>query len=327
MKTAFSVLLFLTLPCFAGTPGVAVNSPDGRIVFTLSVEDGRDASGLLFYSVTRDGKEIVRRSHLGITTGDLPEWTSAFSLMRYDRRTVNTTWSPVYGERSTVRDNHTACTFTFMRNNDTNAVMQLDVRVYNEGAAFRYSFPEHLLTSIMNITGELTSFSFDDGTMAYVTPSAQELYKKVPLKDWSYDALPLPRWTPRTHDYESERPLTLVLPDGTWAAIGEAGLVDHARMKFILATDEPNTIRTRLFGPVTESSPYATPWRLIMIAGSPGELLEHNDIFLNLNEPCAIAETGWIRPGKVMREVTLSTAGAEAVCRFLRAAWDTVCRV
>jgi alpha-glucosidase len=45
-------------------------------------------------------------------------------------------------------------------------------------------------------------------------------------------------------------------------------------------------------------------------------LLEHNDIFLNLNEPCAIAETGWIRPGKVMREVTLSTAGGEACVDF-----------
>lgn len=316
MKSALLPLMLITLPLCAATRNVAVNSPDGSIVFTLSVEETREGSGLLFDDVSRNGEEIVRHSHMGITTGDLPEWTSAFTMVTYDRHSVDSLWTPVYGERSAVRDNHTACTFTFVRNNDTNAVMQVDVRVYNEGAAFRYGFPEHLSTSILNITGERTSFSFAEGTMAYVTPFAQELYQQVPLKNWSYDVLPLPRWTPRTHEYESERPITLVLPNGTWVAIGEAGLVDHARMKFILSPDEPNTILMRQFGPVTGSSPYTTPWRVIMIAGSPGELLEHNDIYLNLNEPCAITGTGWIKPGKIMREVTLSTTGARECIDF-----------
>ena len=316
MKTTLISLLLCACSVHAGTRSVAVNSPDGKLVFTLSVEDRGGIAGVLSYGLTSEGKEIVQRSHLGITTGDLPEWTSGFALAGYERLSVDTTWTPVYGERSRVRDNYTAGNFTFVRNNDSTAVMRLDVRVYNEGAAFRYAFPEHLSTSIMNITGELTSFTFAEGTMAYVTPFAQELYHKAPLKNWSYDVLPLPRWNPRTHDYESERPLTLILADGSYAAIGEAGLVDHARMKFILSPDQPNTILTRLFGPVTVSSPYATPWRLIMVAASPGKLLEHNDIFLNLNEPCALAETGWIKPGKVMREVTLSTAGAEACVDF-----------
>ena len=316
MKTALLLLLLSACSAHARNNSVAINSPDGKLVFTLSVVDRGTTAGLLSYGLKSEGKEIVQPSHLGVTTGDLPDWTAGFALAGYERHSVDTTWAPVYGERSRVRDNHTACTLTFMRNNDSTAVMYLDVRVYNEGAAFRYRFPEHLSTSILHITGELTSFSFAEGTMAYVTPFAQELYHKVPLKDWSYDVLPLPRWSPRTPDYESERPLTLVLPGGAYAAIGEAGLVDHARMKFMLSPDEPNTIITRLFGPVTVSSPYATPWRLIMVASSPGLLLEHNDIFLNLNEPCAIPETGWIKPGKVMREVTLSTAGAEACVDF-----------
>ncbi|CAG0928421.1 hypothetical protein PLCT1_00732, partial [Planctomycetaceae bacterium] len=134
-----------------------------------------------------------------------------------------------------------------------------------------------------------------------------------------YGALPLPRWSPRTRDYESERPLTVELPGGTYLAIGEAGLVDHARMKFIHVPEEPNTIGVRLFGPVTATSPYATPWRFIMVADSPGELLERNDLVLNLNEPCQISDTRWIKPGKVMREITLSTTGAEACIDFCAA--------
>jgi alpha-glucosidase len=72
----------------------------------------------------------------------------------------------------------------------------------------------------------------------------------------------------------------------------------------------------KLFGPVTESSPLQSPWRVIMVAERPADLIEHNDIFLNLNPPCQIADPSWIKPGKVMREVTLSTAGAKACIDF-----------
>ena len=315
MKTLLAGLLILSSMTFASPETHTVASPDSRLQFALTT----GADGQLFYALTRDGKEIIRRSRLGICTQDMPDWTSGFTLRAFREWSTDTTWHPVYGERSVVRDHYRAATFTFMRNNDTNAVMALDVRIYNEGAAFRYMFPENLSTSVLNITGELTSFAVPEGTMAWVTPFAQELYHRVPVKDWSYGALPLPRWNPRTPLYESERPLTVELPGGTYAAIGEAGLVEHARMKFVHATDEPNAIGIRLFGPVTATSPYATPWRLIMAADSPGELLERNDIFLNLNEPCQIKDTRWIKPGKIMREITLSTSGAEACVDFCAA--------
>jgi alpha-glucosidase len=312
--------LFLATGAAAGADGpTPVVSPDTRIVFQIRMENTARDSGMLGYFVTYDGRPLVLHGQLGIRTMDLPAWTSGFSLRSAVQRTVDTTWFPVYGERSVVRDHHTTATITFIRHGDTNAVMAIDVRVYNEGVAFRYRFPENLATSILNISEEVTSFTMPEGTMAWVTPYAQERYMRVPLRDWSYSTLSLPRWSPRTHEYESERPLTLELPGGGYAAIGEAGLVEHARMKLVLATDTPNTIRARLFGPVTASSPYATPWRLIMVADNPRKLLERNDIILNLNEPCAITDTRWIKPGKVMREATLSTAGAEACIDFCAA--------
>ena len=54
--------------------------------------------------------------------------------------------------------------------------------------------------------------------------------------------------------------------------------------------------------------PLATPWRFVMAAESPGRLLENNFLVLNLNAPCAIQDTSWIRPGKVIREVTLTSS-------------------
>src|SRR5207249_2867606 len=63
-------------------------------------------------------------------------------------------------------------------------------------------------------------------------------------------------------------------------------------------------------------SPIATPWRLILVAEKPGDLIEHNYVLLNLNEPNKIKDPGWIKPGKIIREMTLTTAGAKAAIDF-----------
>ncbi len=308
-------LLALALCIIASTPAfgqsLTATSPDGKLAFAFSIEADRDEQDCLFYSLSYKGMNVILKSRLGIITVDLPPWTNDFSMTGFSRRSVDTTWKPVYGERSRVIDRFNECTIDLMRGRDTNSIMRIIVRAYNEGVAFCYSFPENLSTSVTHIKDEMTEFSFAEGTLAYVTPFAQEHYRAHPLTDWTYGTnLPLPIYAPPTPEYQSERPLTLLLPNGLFAAVGEARLVDYARMKLALSPAKPYTIVTRLFGPVTESSPFTTPWRVIMVAESPGDLLEQNDIFLNLNPPCAIARTEWIRPGKVMREVTLSTTGA-----------------
>ena len=296
---------------------VSVTSPDSTLQLTFAVDSTSDERGCLSYTLSYKNKTVVRRSRLGIVTVDLPSWINGFALAGQTRQSTDETWKPVYGERSTVRNRYNECTIDLLRENDKNNPFQIIVRMYNEGAAFCYRFPEHLSTSVLHIQDEKTEFAFDEGAIAYVTPFAQELYHPRPLHDWSYDStLPLPFWAAPTPEYESERPLTMLLPNGLYASIGEARLVDYARMKFVLSKEKKNTIVARLFGPVTESSPFETPWRVIMVAEKPGDLLEHNDIFLNLNPPCAIRNTGWIKPGKVMREVTLSTAGARECIDF-----------
>jgi len=317
MKTLLVTLLCWVWPVTLCGQSLSVQSPDGNLLFTFSVEDLSEERGCLFYSLSYKKQTVVMASRLGIVTVDLPSWVNGFTLTDHARQSIDETWKPVYGERSTVRNRYNECTINLTKDNDKNNTLQVIIRVFNEGAAFCYRFPEHLSTSVIHIQNERTEFAFEEGAIAYVTPFAQELYHARTLQNWSYGStLPLPRWAARTRDYESERPLTLLLPNGLFAAIGEARLVDYSRMKFILSPDKENTVAARLFGPVTESSPFATPWRVIMVAERPGDLIEHNDIFLNLNPPCAIANTEWIRPGKVMREITLSTSGAEECLEF-----------
>lgn len=120
----------------------------------------------------------------------------------------------------------------------------------------------------------------------------------------------------------AERPLTIQVATNLFAAVTEARCVDYARMKLRLAAGRPHTLEAFLDaergqpGKVAGAVPFTTPWRVIMVADSAGKLLENNDLILNLNEPCAIADTSWIKPGKVMREVTLTTAGGKACIDF-----------
>jgi alpha-glucosidase len=317
MRTVYALLFLLMLPALLRSQPVVALSPDSSLRFTLTVDTVDGRPGALSYDIIRKGKKVILKSRLGLIMADLPLWIDGFTLIGTTCRHVDTVWHPVYGERNTIKDQYNECTADLIHNGDSTRQLQIIVRLYNEGAAFCYGFPEQLSTSIVNIKDERTEFTFEEGAIAYVTPFAQERYQAVPLRDWEYGpTLPLPKYSASTPEYESERPLTLKLTNGLYVSLAEARLVDYARMKFVLSREKKNTIAARLFGPVTESSPFQSPWRIIMVAENPGQLLEDNDIFLNLNSPCEIQDAGWIKPGKIMREVTLSTAGAKECVDF-----------
>ncbi len=110
--------------------------------------------------------------------------------------------------------------------------------------------------------------------------------------------------------------MTIRVDENIYIALAEARLVDYARMKLSPSERKSHTLISTLTGTVQAALPLTTPWRVIMIAESPGRLLENNDIILNLNAPCQIRNTAWIMPGKVIREVTLTTQGGKACVDF-----------
>lgn len=204
------------------------------------------------------------------------------------RSSRDTLWTPVYGERSEIPDRYNQSVIRFAHGKREPG-LELKVRAYDEGAAFRYLFLEG--GGYLHITGEATEFTLPEGTMAYFAPFAQAVHQKLPLHDWPGEA---------------DRPLTLELPGGLYGALAEAEVVDYVRTKFKLADGKPNTLACSMYGAVDEIAPFATPWRVVMVAEQPGQLIENNYLLLNLNPPCAIENPWWIKPGKVMREVTLS---------------------
>jgi alpha-glucosidase len=178
----------------------------------------------------------------------------------------------------------------------------LIVRAYNSGVAFRYKFATNENGGpYLHITGESTEFNFQENTKAWFTPRAQSLHQLLPLKNWPD---------------ESDRPLTLELPNGLFVCLAEAQMTNYSRTKFKLNPDKENSILTSIYGDVDEIAPFCSPWRVVMVAEKAGDLLANNDLILNLNPPCQITDPSWIKPGQVMRETTLSTSGAKKLVDF-----------
>ena len=214
-------------------------------------------------------------------------------------KTVNQTWQPVYGERSLVTDRYNELELS-LQSDENQKEMTLFVRLYDEGLAFRYAF-DTLDFWNCTLTAEKTQFLFNRDCDTWVTGMAQGAYSKTKLTALQGVA---------------DRPQVIQVNDRRFVAIGEAALVDYSRMK-LGKSEEGIGVQSVLSGKVNlDLAGYRSPWRYVMVAWHPGQLVQNNDFVLNLNEPNQIQNTSWIRPGEVLREVTLTTAGSLAAIDF-----------
>jgi alpha-glucosidase len=286
------VCAVIPVPVYSQPPSsIQINSPNRNLVMEVKLTK----NGNLLYTVSYKDTRVIEESALGIAT-----FQNGLSWEETSRRSYDTTWVPVYGERSRVRDYYNEVKIVVSRGKRQN--INLVIRAYDQGIAFQYVFPEYEDgSSYVRIEKEFTQFTLPVSTQAFFTPQPQGLYQLLPLKDWPN---------------ESERPLTLQLPNGIFACLTEAEMVNYSRTKFALSLEKPNTILTAMYDPVEEIPPFASPWRVIMVAERPGQLLENNDLILNLNKPNVIQNTSWIKPGKAMREFTFFTAEAKKVVDF-----------
>ncbi len=285
-------------------------SPDGAYSFTFYQKEMDKDVRQMYYTLTYKGQLVIEESELGVQIENqlfesalgIPNdtcmlWCENLQLTTTERREHSETWEPVYGERAEIRDCYNELTLKLNKGGNEggqeggydkrrNYFMNIIVRAYNEGVALRYHFPEATNGLFLHITGEQTAFTFPEGTMAFYERWAQGPYSLLPLKGWTD---------------ECERPLTLKLTNGIHVALAEAEMVDYARGKFRLSDTKANTLVTSLYSSVDVITAYNTPWRVIMVAEKAVDLINHNDLILNLNQSCRIADTSWIRPGKVFR--------------------------
>lgn len=294
-------------------------SPGGTQQVTFFQQEEGPSKSEIRYRVSYKGKEVIAESRaglqldnrtwemaLGMRTIKQPDcWMDNFSVdsVAYFPA-VDHTWNPVYGERSTVRDRYNAATMYLSKHDESGYRLNIEVRAYDEGIAFRYYFPEHPRAVFHKVVQDLTEYTLPEGTLAWAEEWAQAPFRRVAVNELTRPV---------------ERALTLELPGGLWTALADADVDDWCLTKFQASATKANTLTSVMYSPVDIVTYYATPWKVVMTAEKPGQLLENNDIILNLNPPCALADTQWVKPGTIMRETTISTEGAIATIDFCSA--------
>ncbi|HUT47004.1 MAG TPA: glycoside hydrolase family 97 N-terminal domain-containing protein [Sedimentisphaerales bacterium] len=278
-----------------------LKSPDGNVIVEFDLKDIGEHRSCPTYKVTYNDRLVIADSRLGFAIKDTGPLEAGFEIVEVSRTSHDSTYSPVYAERKTIRDHYNQLVAELRESRPPHRRLCLTSRAYNEGAAFCYTLPEQDAFKNFVISAEKTQFHFTSDHTAYAVYSAQGEYSKVPLSKIKNNC---------------ERPLTVRIDEGLFASVAEARLVDYARMRLSPEQGRPLTLVSSLHSEVDAATPMTTPWRVIMLGRTPGELLERNYLLLNLNEPCAIDDTSWIKPGKVIREVTLTTTGGKACVDF-----------
>ena len=306
MRKFFIAILFWAV-AIVGYAAEALQSPGGKYNFVFEQKDGR-----LTYRLDYAAKQVIEEGELGVNIDNhlvesamgIPVdnsnvWTNGMEVTSVDRRSEDNTWKPVYGEYAQIRDRYNEMTIHLLKGGKhqgaSNAydkrqqyLLDIIVRAYDEGVAIRYHFPEATNGLFMHITGDLTSFRFAPGAEAYHYAWAQSHANKVKLLK-----------SEAAWKEEAERPLTLRLDNGLYAAIGEAALSDFVRGKLKLKAD--NELQMALFHPADIITAYDMPWRFIMVGEKAIDLINNKQMVLNLNAPCQIQDASWIKPGKAFR--------------------------
>jgi alpha-glucosidase len=305
----------LWIACFA-CHAVEIKSPDGKVVVNFDLKTVGEAKSCPVYNVNFQGRQILADSRLGLelTNGPL---NSDFIIAGQTTSTSDSIWKPVCGERATIRDHYNQLTVDLEETNPLHRQLQITFRAYNEGVAFCYHLPAQSGLTSFVIRREDTQFAFTGDYTAWAVYHAQGNYDPGAQRPDRRGPVSLSDLKPGV-----ERPLTVRVATNLYCAITEARLVDYARMKLRPATNAFHTLEAFLNaergvnGEVTGTTPFTSPWRVVMVADSPGKLLEQNYLVQNLNEPCTLADTSWIKPGKVIRDISLTTAGGKSCVDF-----------
>lgn len=310
MKKLISKLAFAaTLPVLVvavascGEKQEDLLSPSGNMRLTF----GLDKAGQPVYSVVFGDEEIIRPSTLGFEVIDGPRIAEGFRIDNVSRTSSDSYWTPVWGENDSIRDHYNAMTVA-MTNGD-GIKMNLEFRVFDDGAAFRYIFPEQD-TKTIRIKEELTQMAMGGDYTAWWIPGdydTQEYeYNKSKLSEIRSfsDGDKMGNVAQTAFSPTGvQTSLMLKTPSGKYLNLHEAALVDYPAMHLNL--DDSTMVFTSWLTPgrdeakATVSTPFRSPWRVIMASDKATGILA-SDIIYNLNDPCALEDVSWIHPTKYM---------------------------
>lgn len=183
-------------------------------------------------------------------------------LKQHTTNAVRNSWQPLYGENSHIIDFYNSMTLQ-LSSSENDKDMTVDVRLYDEGLAFRYVFDELDFWN-RTLLKENTECLFDSDYTTWATDRAQSAFYETNLSKLkgSFD-----------------RPQVVKISSNKYVAIGESALVDYSRMKLKMS-DTGMGLQSDLSGKVElDMADYESPWRYVMVGNNPGEIVQNNYFF------------------------------------------------
>lgn len=282
-------VLLLSWLTYSGVAHAAdvLTSPDGRLRVTVGVKGGKP-----FYAVCRDGKPVVNTSYLGFTLDD-GDFCNDFKVMGRTRNSKDETWTQPWGEDRVVRNHYNELKVKLQQGGKKKRLLNIIFRAFDDGIGFRYEFPQQQNLIDFRIMEEKTQIAMPTDAEAWTEPTNGTVYYEAV---WTKDLL--------SRKDTVNTPITIEVGDSLFMALHEANLTDYASLNYtprqlpgaavtLVAALTPWQNGVKVYA----KAPFVSPWRTIIIASKPGDLIT-SKLMLNLNEPCRIKDTSWIETGK-----------------------------
>ena len=279
------------------------SSPDGSVILSFSLKN----DGTPSYKVTYKNKPVINESTLGFTLKKAEPLTNNFKVVDTKKSTFKETWKPVWGEESEILNHYNELLVSLEQNN-TKRKMNIRFRVYNEGVGFRYEFPSQKELTYFVVEEELSQFAMTGDHTAWWIPGDYDTqeYDYMESKLSEIRGLMKEAVTENVSQFAFsptgvQTSLMMKTKDGLYINLHEAALVDYSLMNLNL--DDKTFVFQSWLTPDAKGdkgylmAPCHSPWRTIMVSDDARKILASR-LILNLNEPCAIADTSWIKPVK-----------------------------
>lgn len=300
LKLIISALLFSALNVDADV----VTSPNGIVSIDFQLKNG-----IPTYKVDYKGKPVIKESRLGLELRDGKNLMDGFEQLNVTTSTFDETWRPVWGEVKEIR-NHYNEYLAELKQGSTDRYMNIRFRVYDDGVGFRYEFPQQKNLVYFVIKEEHSQFAMTGDHTAWWIPGDYDTqeYDYTESKLSEIRSL-LPNAVTANASQTVFSPtgvqtsLQMKTDEGLYINLHEAALVDYSCMHLNL--DDKNLVFESWLTPDADGfkgrlqAPCHSPWRTVMVSDDARDILSSH-LILNLNEPCKIEDTSWIKPVKYM---------------------------
>ena len=300
LKLIISALLFSALNVDADV----VTSPNGIVSIDFQLKNG-----IPTYKVDYKGKPVIKESRLGLELRDGKNLMDGFEQLNVTTSTFDETWQPVWGEVKEIR-NHYNELLAELKQPSTDRYMNIRFRVYDDGVGFRYEFPQQKNLVYFVIKEEHSQFAMTGDHTAWWIPGDYDTQeydytesKLSEIRSLLSNAVTSNASQTVFSPTGVQTSLQMKTDEGLYINLHEAALVDYSCMHLNL--DDKNLVFESWLTPDADGfkgrlqAPCHSPWRTVMVSDDARDILSSH-LILNLNEPCKIEDTSWIKPVKYM---------------------------